>query len=94
MGFIDLRMLLKWYAKAISKHIEFSKGYLFLTDKVKSATFQKERMQFTYDLKSMKIDLSQARQNIMNKLKSKEGKLRVQAWWINYKYSSQYMSER
>lgn len=32
LGYIDLRYLLRWFAKAVNKHIEFSKGYLFMDD--------------------------------------------------------------
>jgi hypothetical protein len=32
LGYIDLRYLLRLFAKAINKHIEFSKGYLFMDD--------------------------------------------------------------
>lgn len=32
IGSIDMRRLWKWFAKAISKHIEFSEGFLFLED--------------------------------------------------------------
>jgi len=72
MGFIDLRMLLKWYAKAISKHINFSEGYLFVKDKVNSASLQNERLQFTYDLKNMKIDLNQGKKIASDKDISQE----------------------
>ena len=32
IGNIDIRRLLKWFSKAIWKHIEFSEGFLFLED--------------------------------------------------------------
>lgn len=32
IGNIDIRRLLKWFSKAICKHIEFSEGFLFLED--------------------------------------------------------------
>ena len=32
IGSIDIRRLLKWFSKAIWKHIEFSEGFLFLED--------------------------------------------------------------
>jgi hypothetical protein len=32
LGYIDLRYLLRLFSKAINKHIEFSKGYLFMDD--------------------------------------------------------------
>lgn len=58
LGFIDLRLMLKWFAKAISKHVDFSRGYLFLEDMKKSATLRKEGLKFTYNLnKNMKIDM-------------------------------------
>lgn len=77
LGFIDLRKLLKCFAKAVSRHVDFSKGYLFLEDMRKSATF-KNKLKFTYNQnKEMKIDLERlkkkANQNKKDKdLKSKE----------------------
>ena len=57
LGFIDIRMLLKCFAKAVSRHIDFSKGYLFFEDMKKYSTM-KDKMKFTYNLnKNMKIDM-------------------------------------
>ena len=58
LGYIDLRLLLRSFAKAVHKHITFSKGYLFLDD-LKMMQSQQENLQFTYNLekKNMKIDL-------------------------------------
>ena len=58
LGFIDLRLLLRCFAKAVLKHITFSKGYLFHDD-LKMMQSQQENLQFTYNLgKNMKIDLN------------------------------------
>lgn len=76
LGFIDLRLLLKCFAKAISKHVDFSRGYLFLEDMKKSATLKKDGLKFTYNLgKNMKIDMNRLKKkackNKQDKIKQK-----------------------
>ena len=81
IGFIDLRMLLKWFAKAISRHLDFSRGYLFLEDMKKSATLRKEGLKFTYNLhKNMKIDMKRLKDKanqIDSKKESPDGELGI-----------------
>ena len=80
LGFVDVRLLLKLFAKAVSKHVDFSRGYLFLEDMKKSATLRKEGLKFTYNLnKNMKID--------MNRLKEKADKARQQRDQGRVKYN-------
>lgn len=79
LGFIDIRMLLKCFAKAVSRHIDFSKGYLIFED-MKKYSSMKDKMKFTYNQnKNMKIDMERlkkkANQNKLDKekeVKSKE----------------------
>lgn len=49
LGYLDLKLLLRGFAKAVLKHIHFSKGYLFLLD-LKVTESQQNELNFTYNL--------------------------------------------
>lgn len=86
IGNIDMRGLLKCFARALCKHIEFSEGFLFLDD-LKSITKQiykehgipEESVEFSYGQGDLRIDLHGKKQTKEQKEQmKKEGEVKKQ----------------
>ena len=61
LGYLDLKQICYCLAKALNKHIEFSKGHLFLDDLKKSES-NPVNLEFSYKLDpKMKIDIDKAK---------------------------------
>jgi len=68
LGYIDLRLLLKCFSKAVMKHINYSRGYLFLED-LKMAQSQQDELNFTYGLQqNMKININKREKEEIDEL--------------------------
>jgi len=78
IGYLDLRQILKAFAKAIMKHIDFSKGLYFtedlkrLNELMEAEGFEaSDNLDFSYNLDSnMKIDIDEFKKLAAERKKS------------------------
>ena len=62
MGYLDLKQICFCLAQALNKHIQFSKGHLFLND-LKNKKAAPEEVEFSYNLgKNMQIDVQRIKE--------------------------------
>lgn len=94
LGFLDMKQICYCLAHAVMKHIEFGQGFLFLSDlqDYKKRSFNEEeikneKLEFTYGMGEMKIDVMMAQQRINDKsTKDKEkGKKDTNAEFLKLK---------
>ena len=63
LGYLDLKQICYCLARALSRHIEFSRGQFFLDDMAKKQTDKEvENIEFSYNLgDKLKIDIDDAK---------------------------------
>ena len=78
LGYLDLKQICYCLAQALNKHIQFSKGEIFLDDLKQRTKMEAENSQvgndieFSYNLKAdMKIDVEATKKKLADKEKMK-----------------------
>ena len=96
LGYIDLRLLLRCFAKAVMRHIKYSQGYLFSED-LKMAQSQQEELSFTYGQEqNMKIviDPNKKRDDEVSKSKNLENFNKMKEIMGNSEESADFYSSK